>query len=66
MASAIDPTKPSDGVPAVKSDLRANLAAAKNEIEILQAVKIGAGDPLDMQGAVLSQPELRAFAETSP
>jgi hypothetical protein len=36
MASAIDPTKPADGTPAVKSDLRANLQAAKTEIEALQ------------------------------
>ena len=28
MASAIDPTKPEDGVPANKAELRANLAAA--------------------------------------
>lgn len=37
MASLIDPTKPADGVPAVKADLRANLQAAKDEIEALQA-----------------------------
>lgn len=36
MASAIDATKPVDGTPAVKADLRANLAAAKSEIEALQ------------------------------
>jgi hypothetical protein len=36
MVSLIDPTKPVDDVPAVKSDLRANLLAAKNEIEALQ------------------------------
>src|SRR5687768_4917694 len=29
MASAIDPTKPVDGLPAVKADLRQNLQAAK-------------------------------------
>ena len=33
MASAIDPTKPEDGVPARKGDLRSNLQAAKTEIE---------------------------------
>jgi hypothetical protein len=38
MVSAIDPSKPVDGVPAVKADLRANLLAAKNEIEALQTV----------------------------
>jgi hypothetical protein len=37
MASAIDSTKPQDGVPASKSDLRTNLAAAKAEIEALPA-----------------------------
>ncbi len=37
MVSAIDPTKPPDGVPASKSELRANLQAAKDEIEALQA-----------------------------
>lgn len=37
MVSAIDPTKPVDGILAVKADLRANLAAAKAEIEALQA-----------------------------
>ena len=36
MTSAIDATKPLDNVPAVKADLRANLAAAKSEIELLQ------------------------------
>ena len=38
MASTIDPTKPVDGVPAVKADLRANLQAAKDEIEALQGL----------------------------
>ena len=37
MASAIDPTKPEDGVPASKNAMRANWAAAKAEIEALQA-----------------------------
>lgn len=37
MASAIDPTKPVDGVPASKADLRTNLQAAKDEIGALQA-----------------------------
>ena len=36
MVSAIDPTKPLDGVPAVKKDLRDNLQAARTEIEALQ------------------------------
>lgn len=37
MSSAIDPTKPVSGQTVVKSQLRANFAAAKNEIEALQA-----------------------------
>jgi hypothetical protein len=37
MASAIDPTEPEDGIPASKSAMRANWAAAKAEIEDLQA-----------------------------
>lgn len=36
MASNIDPTKPADNTKASKSDLRANLSAAKDEIETLQ------------------------------
>ena len=37
MTSNIDPTKPLDGVPAVKGDLRQNLQHAKDEIEALQS-----------------------------
>ena len=36
MVSAIDATKPADGIPASKADLRGNLATAKSEIEGLQ------------------------------
>jgi hypothetical protein len=36
MVSAIDATKPADGIPASKADLRGNLATAKSEIEALQ------------------------------
>ena len=36
MASNIDPTKPVDGLPSAKADLRDNLQAAKDEIEALQ------------------------------
>lgn len=36
MVSAIDATKPADGIPASKVDLRNNLATAKTEIEALQ------------------------------
>jgi hypothetical protein len=52
MASAIDPTKPVDGVPAIKADLRQNLQAAKSEIEALQAGKADIEHPhLDFDGA---------------
>jgi hypothetical protein len=43
MASQIDPTKPLDGVPAAKADLRGNLQAAKTEIEALQSGKADLG-----------------------
>ena len=43
MPSQIDPTKPIDGVPASKADLRANLQSAKNEIEALQSGKADLG-----------------------
>ena len=43
MASEIDPTKPVDGAPAVKADLRANLQFAKDEIEALQTGKTDFG-----------------------
>jgi hypothetical protein len=43
VTSAIDPTKPTDGVPASKADLRSNLQAAKDEIETLQAGKADVG-----------------------
>jgi len=45
MASSIDATKPLDGVPAVKGDLRNNLGAAKSEIEALQATVATALQP---------------------
>jgi len=43
MPSLIDPTKPVDGSPAVKADLRANLQSAKDEIEALQTGKTDFG-----------------------
>jgi hypothetical protein len=43
MVSAIDPSRPADGSPAVKADLRTNLAAAKAEIETLQSGKAEVG-----------------------
>ena len=43
MASKIDPTKPADGVPASKADLRSNLQSAKDEIEALQSAKADVG-----------------------
>jgi hypothetical protein len=39
MASAIDPTRPVDGGPPAKADLRQNLQIAKSEIEALQSGK---------------------------
>jgi hypothetical protein len=43
MASQIDPTKPVDGLPASKADLRSNLQSAKDEIEALQSGKTDLG-----------------------
>lgn len=43
MTSAIDPTKPADGLPASKAELRANLQAAKAEIEALQTELVAQG-----------------------
>lgn len=47
MASSIDATKPADNSKALTSDLRANLAAAKSEIEALQSGKIALTDLAD-------------------
>lgn len=66
MASSIDPTKPGDGVPAVKADLRDNLQVAKDEIEVLQSTKLEDGQPFDMQHALLIHPVLEGYAEVSP
>lgn len=44
MTSSIDATKPEAGVPASKADLRANLFAAKSEIERLQQVSLNVLD----------------------
>jgi hypothetical protein len=63
MVSAIDPTKPRDGVPAKKSDLRGNLQAAKAEIEELQLRKIENGMPLDMGGEYLHRSVLVGHSE---
>jgi hypothetical protein len=43
MPSQIDPTKPVDGVPASKADLRSNLQSARDEIEALQSGKADLG-----------------------
>ncbi len=43
MPSLIDPSKPTDGVPAAKADLRNNLQTAKAEIEALQSGKADLG-----------------------
>lgn len=55
MPSRIDPTKPQDGVAAVKSELRANLAAAKAEIEHMGFYEgaVKGRDALDAQKARL-------------
>jgi len=63
MVSAIDPTKPRDGVPASKADLRASLGAAKAEIEELQLRKIENGMPFDMDGSRLTGPVLNRYTE---
>src|SRR5262245_56643872 len=63
MVSAIDPTKPADGVPAAKADLRASLLAAKLEIESLQATKLQNGAPINMEGKELTRPVLKDYRE---
>jgi hypothetical protein len=68
MASSIDATKPVDGIDAVKSDLRANLAAAKSEIEALQSGSGLASGALDnkainMQDQLLTRPLIKDCAE---
>ena len=65
MVSAIDPTKPRDGVPASKADLRANLSAAKAEIEELQLRKIENGMPFEMNGSSLTGSVLKRYAEVT-
>ena len=50
MVSAIDATKPIDGILASKGDLRANLLAAKTEIEALQAVSVPVRATLHVSG----------------
>jgi hypothetical protein len=64
MVSAIDPTKPADNVPAVKAHLRANLRAAKLEIESLQATKLQNGQAINMAGQQLTRPQLKDYRET--
>ena len=54
MASQIDPSKPADGVPAVKADLRGNLQTAKSEIEALQAEKAPLAHDHDVDDLVAS------------
>lgn len=63
MVSAIDPTKPRDGVAAKKADLRGNLRAAKIEIEELQVTKLEDGMPFKMDGALLTGAVLKQYAE---
>lgn len=59
MVSAINATLPADNVPANKSDLRANLLAAKQEIEALQARQVPAGGG---SGQVLKKTAVTDFA----
>jgi hypothetical protein len=66
MRIAIDPTKPKDGMPAVKADLRANLLALKRGIETLQATKLGRGHPLDMRGHQVIRAQLIDVCGPSP
>ena len=42
----IDPTKPADGIPASKADLRGNLAAIKDELTALWAGAVAVSDGL--------------------
>lgn len=63
MASFIDPSLPEDGTPAVKADLRANLGAAKNEIEALQTSKADVGH--DHAGEVLQTVDFRDYREVT-
>jgi hypothetical protein len=53
MTSAIDITKPTSGK-AYTADVRANFAAAKTEIEALQAASGGGGDYLPLTGGQLT------------
>lgn len=63
MASNIDPSKPADDVPALKADLRANLQAAKDEIEALQGG--GGGIPVGgTTGQVLKKASAADFDTT--
>ena len=56
MASAIDATKPEDGVQAHFADLRTNLLAAKNEITALQAAITA------LQAAMVAGGPIHAFS----
>jgi len=64
MASTIDPTKPEDGILAVKADLRDNLQAAKDEIEALQAAALPAGGSTGQRLTKLSGADFDAGWQT--
>lgn len=49
-AEDIDPTRPADGVPASKADLRANLAAIKDALQNLPAGPQGPAGPAGPEG----------------
>jgi hypothetical protein len=55
MVSNIDPTVPSSPT-AYTADMRANFAAAKEEIEELQALSVGSGSFLPLTGGTLTGP----------
>ena len=65
MASAIDPTKPRDGVPPLKADLRANLHAAKEEIEALQSGKAPLESPSFVGTVTLPQVDGQKSKQTT-
>lgn len=61
MSSAIDATKPADGIPASKADLRANLQTAKVEIEALQTTKLDGVEVQDDGSQVLAAAQALDF-----
>lgn len=60
MTSSIDPAQPVTGVPASKSALRANFAAAKSEIETLQT-QVGASGTSEIASSATTPPGLNLY-----